>query len=72
MTRPPCTWTHDGKRCDRVALRPQYDQQGRPWADLCIEHEHDLKQALAGTDAKRLLGCWVKAQGGARVAAGRV
>lgn len=72
-----CTW----KDCDAVARHPRTSQTGEVWSDLCDPHEAMMKEALAETFdetadiqdvAKRLIGRWVLAQGGAKAAAERM
>ena len=62
-----CTW----KGCDRDAVRQQFDRDGNQWADLCEKHHDELEEAV-GAGSKQMLSAWVKAMGGARIAAGRM
>lgn len=67
--KPKCTWVG----CKRIAHVPQVSKDGQEWAKLCRKHDSELKKLQApGGDAQALLSGWVKAQGGAKVAAGRM
>jgi hypothetical protein len=57
-----CTW----KDCNEKAEHPQLDKNNNEWANLCEAHNEKLEKALGSPDEiKTLLGCWVKASGGA-------
>lgn len=62
-----CTW----KGCDKEAVQPKLDRDGNQWADLCEDHHGELEKAI-GAEPKRMLSAWVKAMGGAKIAAGRM
>lgn len=68
MGELPCTWVG----CTEKGTNPQPDKMGRAWALLCSSHEDSLKEALDSGDAKRILGSWVKASGGAKIMAERM
>ena len=59
-----CTWEH----CKNEAVKPQVGSNGRTWANLCGDHDIELDRAHA-VGFKKLISCWVKAQGGAKKAA---
>ena len=59
-----CTWQ------DCTQLVPQIAKDGSQWADLCAAHAQELEDNLL--DAKGVLRCWVRAQGGAKAAAERM
>ena len=63
-----CTW----KECSNEGKFPQLDKDQKQWAFLCEEHHIELEDAIDNFNAKKLLSCWVKAQGGAEKAAKRV
>lgn len=67
-----CTWaTATDGGCSRRATQPQRDAQGAVWAQLCQVHHDKLEAAIAAGDAKKMLGYWVAASGGAKAMAGR-
>jgi hypothetical protein len=55
-----CTW----EGCASPAVTPQIASDGEEWANLCAEHAQKFDAELL--DAKKVLGDWVKAQGGAK------
>lgn len=69
-----CTWVG----CDRVATVPLRATDGEIWANLCGDHakkhgdgvDHAVKQGDTGI--RKMLSNWVKAQGGSKVASGRI
>lgn len=63
-----CTWVD----CQSTGIHPQLSKGGEVWACLCDEHHLKLEADLDSLDVKRILSSWVKAQGGAAKAAGRV
>lgn len=64
-----CTWVG----CEAEAKFPQISSDGKTeWANLCDLHHKEIDGALDSFDAKRILSNWVKAQGGAKAAAGRM
>ena len=63
-----CTWVD----CLEQGINPQFSKDGKEWACLCDEHHLKLEGDLDSLDAKRILSSWVKAQGGAAEAAGRI
>lgn len=63
-----CTW----KDCDKEAKYAQLDNDGVEWANLCGEHHFLLEEALDSLDPRILVARWIKAQGGAAKAAGRM
>ena len=65
--RRPCTWVE----CGQTASKAQIAKDGQQWADLCPAHDQQLVEAIA-SGPKELLSAWVKAQGGAAKAAGRM
>lgn len=56
-----CTWSE----CDKIAACDQIDRNGKVWASLCKEHHDMLGAAMASLQPRRILACWVKANGGA-------
>lgn len=62
-----CTW----EGCAGSGLHPQLDANGKPWARLCETHHNRLAEILSGSDARKILSVWVRAQGGPRAAAAR-
>lgn len=70
-----CTWTDRANgRCRSEGLFPQIADDGGRWAFLCGPHEDELDCAVAGAaeNPKRMLSCWVKAQGGPGTATARM
>ena len=67
-----CTW----RDCSNEAAHPQIAKDGEQWANLCDEHnskiDESIDTAIANGDVRSLLSGWVKAQGGAEAAAGRM
>jgi len=65
-----CTWVD----CAKVGLFPQKADDGEQWAWLCGEHQDKLDDAIQGASENpfRMLSCWVKAQGGSRLATKRM
>lgn len=69
-----CTWSG----CDQEGLFPRTDDFGETWATLCPTHNeqfNDIEIASlkfpSNENLKRLIGAWVRAQGGAEKAANR-
>lgn len=62
-----CTWLG----CVAVATHEQTATDGVVWADLCDPHHRQLDEAKASGSAPKLLGAWMRAQGGAAKAAER-
>lgn len=65
MTR--CTW----QNCTNPFKCVYKSQSGEVWARLCAEHDEIIKVAIKDAEPKRLLSCYIKAQGGSKVAAQR-
>ena len=63
-----CTWVD----CSEEGINPQFSKDGEVWACLCDEHHLKLESDLDSLDARKILSSWVKAQGGAEKAAGRM
>ncbi len=64
-----CTW----KNCKNDAIYSQVAKDGEVWANLCEEHHNLLEECISDIEnPKKLLGAWIKAQGGAKRAAGRM
>ncbi len=63
-----CTW----KDCEKDAKVPQYDKDKKEWANLCQKHHDEIEDCIKNFNPKKMLGCWVKAQGGAKKAANRI
>jgi len=63
-----CTWVD----CNAEATVPQLDNNRKPWAHLCAEHDAQINRAIENADVKGILSGWVKAQGGAKAAAARM
>lgn len=70
-----CTW----RDCTEEAKETLKDKNGKPWAHLCEAHfkEHDSSMEAAIKDPskdnlKKMLGRYVRAQGGAEAAAKRM
>lgn len=61
-----CTWVD----CKNTATSPQIAKDGQQWANLCDEHVIALEKAQS--NAKGMIGAWIKAQGGAKIATDRV
>ena len=68
MPQTLCTYVG----CTALASVPYLDKGGRPWANLCKEHDAEVNASITSGDARRLLSNWVKAQGGAKKAAARL
>lgn len=70
MTERPsgCTWVD----CGRAAAFPQIAKDGEQWANLCAEHNEEIEAAIGALDARKVLGCWVKAMGGSKKATERM
>lgn len=69
-----CTW----KDCTNKAEHTLKDKNDIPWANLCKEHfekhDNDIEIAIKTPNKhnmKKMLSDWVKAQGGAKMAAKR-
>jgi hypothetical protein len=60
-----CTW----EGCDSENAEDIISNDGEVWCRLCRKHEKELVKSY--TD-KSLLSSWIKAQGGAEKAAGRM
>lgn len=60
-----CTWIG----CTAVAAHVKLDKDGAVWAQLCSAHNREFEGAKT---APAVLAAWVKAQGGAKAAAGRM
>jgi hypothetical protein len=56
-----CTW----KDCDNEASETRVSDSGETWASLCYIHNAKLDAAIRGGEPKNLIGCYIKAQGGA-------
>jgi hypothetical protein len=65
-----CTWAD----CTNPAIKKQVAEDGEVWANLCNEHAFQMDQSLneIATNPAKMLGAWVKAQGGSKKAAGRM
>ena len=57
-----CTWVD----CINTATKPQLNEQGNQWANLCDEHHEQIQKAIEELDVKALVSAWVKASGGAK------
>lgn len=62
-----CTW----KNCNKQAIKPQLDKNGKQWAKLCQQHHDELESALdlvnnKPFNPKILLRAWILASGGAK------
>lgn len=67
-----CTWKDpDFDRCTNHATYPQTANDGSVWANLCNYH-HMLMDKEVGSDVKKMLSYWVRAQGGAKAATARM
>lgn len=62
-----CTW----EGCTQAAKHPCIARDGKKWADLCDDHKARFDEAPSRGSAV-LLGVWVKAQGGSKVATARM
>ncbi len=62
-----CTW----EGCTEEAKHDKVARDGQVWAHLCDPHEAIFAAAPA-KGAPAILSTWVKAQGGAKVAANRM
>ena len=63
-----CTWSD----CTAEGTKPQTGRDGSVWATLCEGHNEKLEAAIVSGDAKKLMGAYIKAQGGAKAAADRM
>jgi len=63
-----CTW----KDCEAPAEHPQVAEDGEVWANLCPQHHDVVEKALEAMEPRKVLWAWVNAQGGAKLAAGRM
>lgn len=63
-----CTW----KGCEDEATVGCYSKTGERWAHLCGQHEIKLDAAILSGNPRRIMSCYIKAQGGAEAAAKRV
>jgi len=64
-----CSWVD----CQKEFTTPQVDSEGKCWAKLCADHAKVMQDAIEDiNNPKRLLSCWIKAQGGAKAAASRM
>lgn len=63
-----CSW----KECKQQAEYPQVSKSNQIWAVLCEEHRDELDRAVASANVRKLMGAWIKAQGGAKAAAERI
>lgn len=63
-----CTW----EGCGGFGEFIRKGRDGSQWAILCRFHEDKMNDIIASGDVKKLLGSWVKAQGGAKAAAKRM
>lgn len=63
-----CTWVG----CVKEATQPQVAQDTSVWANLCGDHHRELVRAVTDARPQVLLPAWIKAQGGAKVAAQRL
>lgn len=63
-----CTWVD----CTNQAKHRKIARDGDEWAHLCDLHEQEYQQVVAAPLAGRILSTWIKAQGGAKVAAARM
>ena len=57
-----CTW----QSCHEEAIHPQIGADGLSWAELCNEHDAELRASTDQMDPKKILRCWVLANGGAK------
>jgi hypothetical protein len=67
-TTKECTW----EGCEATGFFDQKGKDGRVWACLCETHDRQLDAVMKSGNVKRILGTWVKAQGGASAAAARM
>ena len=58
-----CTW----KNCNNEGKHSQKDKDGNEWTFLCEDHNKELDESIINFNAKKVLSCWVKAQGGAKI-----
>jgi hypothetical protein len=61
-----CTWID----CTNEATTPQISKDGSQWANLCPGHAKEIDDNLL--DAKGILRCWVRAQGGSKAIVGKM
>lgn len=67
-----CSWNSKDAQCHHEGVVPQRGRDGSQWAELCEEHDRQLTAAIESGDAKKLLGAYIKAQGGSKAAAARM
>jgi hypothetical protein len=53
----------------RLASVPEIANDGKQWANLCVEHDAEMNQSIVAGDVRKLLSDWVKARRGAKKAA---
>ena len=73
-----CTWAG----CNEEAMHAWNDKKGNVWASLCPDHNDSLQESIDKSGSidpeemkqglREVLSKWIKAQGGAKVAARRV
>lgn len=57
-----CTWSN----CRKDAKRPQFTADGkRVWANLCDDHDADLRRRIDSGNVRSLMAGWINANGGA-------
>jgi hypothetical protein len=67
-----CSWASKDVQCQHEGVVSQRARDGEQWAELCEEHDRQLTAAIESGDAKKLMGAYIKAQGGAKKAAARM
>lgn len=60
-----CTW----KNCTEKAKIPCIGKDGNLWANLCDMHNRELNKAIESLQPKNIVQAWIKAKGGAEMAA---
>ena len=63
-----CTW----RDCKQPAKHVCKSQTGDVWARLCVLHSEALDAAIDSGDPKKIMSCYIKAQGGSQKAAARM
>lgn len=65
------TCTFEGCSLEAVHELKSRDD-GEIWARLCEDHNKQIDDAIKAGDPKRVVGLWVKAQGGSKKASERM
>lgn len=58
--------------CSTEAVHELKSRDGEIWARLCEDHNKQIADAIKANDYKRVVGLWVKAQGGSKKASERM